>query len=140
MIRKTLAIAVAIGAVLGLAGCSGSSPVPAPKTPRQAVFEAEVAYASVQALALRYVNLPRCGSAAAAGIKISCSDAGIVAEIRKVDADAVAAIDSAVDTAKKTDATDTAVTIALKGVGDLTTALRQILANHGITEASLGTR
>lgn len=70
-----------VGLVFILAGCA------TPESPQQAVFQAKVGYAVALSAAVAYNNLPRCGEP-------PCSDPAIVAQLRRADNTAIAALDA----------------------------------------------
>jgi hypothetical protein len=135
-IGLTAALALALGGCA--AGGATIATPPAPKTAHQAVYAAEIGYAAVQRLAVRYSTLPRCGSAAAAGATISCSDTSVVDAMRAANKDVIAALDDAAAGAATMDASDSRFVKLLAGVSAAVQAMQTILVNHGITEAALG--
>lgn len=103
-------------AALTLAACA-SVGLPAPKDPAQAVYELDTGYAAALAVAVQYVQLPKCGSADAS---VVCSDPAVVAKLRAADAvaaPALAAADAAVQAPGfGTDAVATVVAAATAAV------------------------
>ncbi len=80
--RSLLAVAV-----LALAGCASTSTL----TPAQVVYAAKGAYATALSGAVAYESMPRCAPA----VPKPCSDPELVAQIRKADNVAAAALDAA---------------------------------------------
>lgn len=76
-----------------LAACAAVS---TPKTPEQMVFSAKATYNAALQTALVYESLSRCGDA----VPSPCSDADVVAVIRKADTAAFTALDLAEDTVR----------------------------------------
>lgn len=116
----------ALGAVLLLAACASTVPS---QSPASRVFAIQADYTLLVAAAAHYNELPRCERPDAPAL---CSKASAVAEIRKADAAAVAALQAAQDIVQRPGfdqvTASSAIATALRAV----TALQAILATYGI--------
>lgn len=125
MIRAFL-LAACAAVALAVAACASTEA----NTPAQRVFAVKADYLTALQVAAGYERLPRC--AAGQTIVDACSDAGAVAEIRRADLDAKAALDAAEEAVRDPRATGSSIGLALsaaeRGVG----VLRRILANRGL--------
>ena len=84
MKRHLIVVALLSMVALVLPGCATT-----PETPQQAVFAAKAGYATALTAAVAYKNLPDCAKAPA-----PCSDRVMVAQVRKADDVAIAALDA----------------------------------------------
>ena len=100
-----------------LAGCATSGP----STPAQTVFAAKSGYAAVLTAAVAYESLPRCS----ATVPQPCSSPELVAQLRKADNTANAALDAA-ETAVRTPSVGSDA--RSKAVATATTALAALQA------------
>lgn len=113
---------VILAAVVALAGCAST----ASSTPAQTVFAAKSAYATALTAAVAYESLPRCAPAP----RQPCSDAAVVAQLRKADNVAAAALDAAQAAVRTpvigTDATSKAVQAASSALAALTSLVTSL--------------
>lgn len=109
---------IVLGLVALLAACASTIA----QTPRQRAYALQSDYNGLLTAAVAYESQPRCTTV----VKISCSDAKAVAEIRKADNVAYSAIASArsvAETATDGGTISTALTAAVNALGVLRTAL-----------------
>lgn len=120
-----IAMAIALGlAVLFLTGCASREA----ETPTQRVFALQADYNALLALAVAYESQPRCGP----GERLGCSDADVVAEIRRADNHAFDAIRTAQNLVRSPNARDSPVQLALAGAIEAVGLVRRILDREGI--------
>lgn len=109
-----------------LAGCATT----APSTPAQTVFAAKSAYAAVLTAAVSYESLPRCSATQPA----PCSSPELVAQLRKADNTAAAALDAA-ETAVRTPLVGpTAQARAIEAATAALAALQAVVTNLQLTK------
>lgn len=112
---------------LALAGCAATS-TGSTTTPAQTVFAAKSAYAGALAAAVAYESLPRC----AAAVPQPCSSPELVAQLRKADNVAAAALDAAEAAVRMpaigTDAAGKAVSTATSALA----ALQALVVTMGV--------
>ena len=121
--RKFLVIGIAL--LLGACASAISGQSPASR-----VYAAQADYNVLLSAAVRYVELPRCEQPAAPAL---CSKASVVAEIRKADAAAAAAMTAARDFVRAPGATEAGASKYLSAALQAIGALRTILATYGVT-------
>lgn len=110
-------------AALALAACaSGASP-----SQQNLVYAAKQSFVAAQTLAIQYTSLPRCGMPDSPAL---CSDVGVVSVIRKANADAVVALDSAEKVVRDPNATSSAINEAIASATEAVRSLQAIMANH----------
>jgi hypothetical protein len=114
---------------MAIAGCAsgpgGASPLG--QSPATVVYNAKSAYAITLRTAVAYESMPRCS----ATVKFPCSDTELVAQIRKADNTAIAALDAAEHAVRTTTVGDdirskaiTAANAALAAFQAVATTLR----------------
>ena len=110
-------------AALALSACaSGATP-----SQQNLVYAAKQSFVAAQTLAIQYTSLPRCGLPESPPV---CSDVGVVSVIRKANADAVVALDSAEKVVRDPNATSSAINEAIASATEAVRAMQAILANH----------
>lgn len=115
-----------IGFVLLLAACASMEA----KSPAQRVYAIQADYNALLSAAVAYESQPRCVEGQS---RVNpCSDPKAVAEIRKGDDAAAAALKAAQDTVRTPGATANAVSLALTGASNAVAALRSILTTYGV--------
>lgn len=116
---KSLVLAFAL--IVGACAANNQGSLP---SAQNTVFALKNTFASAQTAAVQYVTLPRCGQPASPPL---CSDAAIVAEIRKYNGDAVVALDAAEKTVRDPTASASATQAAIIGAKNAVAALQQIV-------------
>lgn len=113
--------------VLGLALAALASCATTTNTPAQTVFAAKSAYAAALTAAVSYESLRRCAPA----VPQPCSSPELVAQIRKADTTASAALDAAETAVRTTAVTDDARSKAVQTANLALAALQALLTNLG---------
>ena len=119
-----LATVAAITLALMIAGCASYEASRSPLAVRMYAVQAD--YNTVLVAAVSYESLPRCPAESV------CSDSGIVAEIRKADNDAWAAIRAAQEMVRTPGATDGAASSAVSVARAAVDILYSVLRNRGV--------
>lgn len=114
---------LALASALVIAGCAANNQGSLPSA-QNTVYALKNTFASAQTAAIQYTSLPRCGQSTSPPL---CSDAGVVAQIRKYNGDAVVALDAAEKTVRDPTASTGAMQAAIVGAQNAVTALQQIL-------------
>lgn len=116
---------VPLAALVFVAACAtGASP-----SQQNVVLASKNTLVAAQTLAIQYTSLPRCGQPTSPPL---CSDAGVVTEIRKANADAVVALDAAEKVVRDPNATSSAVSEAVSAAANAVTVLQAIVSNHKV--------
>ena len=116
-------LALAIFALV-VACSSGASP-----SQQNIVLASKNTLVAAQTLAIQYTSLPHCGQLTSS---LLCSDAGVVAQIRKANADAVLALDAAEKIVRDPNATSSAVSEAIAAATKAVTTLQAVVSNHKV--------
>jgi hypothetical protein len=93
------------------------------------VLATKTAYEAVLVVAVDYNNLPRCGASTSPPL---CSDAGVVAQLRKADVAASAAISAAENAVRTLGTSATVITAAVVTATNAVAALQSIVTTYGI--------
>ncbi len=120
--RKIFAV---VGLALVLSGCA----VAEAETPAQRVYAAQATYNGLLSVALKYESLPRCP---AGEIKPTCSAPKVVAEIRKADNSAFAALTQAQKIVRDPTATATTMNLAVSAVSGALSVFRTTLLTYNL--------
>lgn len=115
---------LALALVLLVGACAGVSP-----SQQNLVLASKNTLAASQTLAIQYTSLPRCGQPMSPPL---CSDAGVVGQIRKLNADAVVALDAAEKVVRDPAATSSAASEAIDAASKAISAFQTIVANHKV--------
>lgn len=114
-----------------LAAC-GTTASEVAQSPKQRVFALKSDYSALLTAAVAYESQPRCLPEQSRFNP--CSDPKAVAEMRRADVAAFAAIDSAEKAVYAPGATDNSTNLALSGAISAVGALRTILITYGVTK------
>lgn len=125
--RKFLFAGALLLACVGLAACATREA----DTWQQQVFGLQADYNALLTVALVYESQPRC-AAGQTTLKTGCSQSGVVAEIRRADMAAFAAIEAAQNTVRSPLASAGQITLALTAATNAVGALRKIMTTYGI--------
>ncbi len=116
-----------LGATLFLAACASTIPG---QSPAVRVLAAQADYNVILAAAVAYTDLPRCEAPAA---PVACSKSAVVAEIRKADVAADAALKAAQGIVRTPGVSEGAASPYIVTMLHAIAGLRTVLVTYGIT-------
>lgn len=122
--RPILIVAAMAGFLAACAG-SGSGPAPAASD----VYSAKAAYSAALGVAVRYNQIPRCGSPTSPPV---CSAASVVQQLRKADNVAEASLDQAESVARSPSANASVLAAAVQSATAAVQVLQTILTTYGV--------
>ena len=128
---KKMLLAVALLTVSLLVACAPSgAPSASAPSPASQVYAAKLSYEAALIVAVKYNQLPRCTALDQA---IVCSKASIVAELRKANTAAIAALDAAETIVRAPGGASADAGTAIRTALSTVQALQTVLKTYGIT-------
>lgn len=115
--------------LLLLGACASTQP--SVQSPQQRIYALKADYLAPQTAMARYAQLPRCKSSSWLS-KEPCSKPEAVSEMRKANAEAVAALDAAEQVVRNPKSTANSAELALAAASRAVDVVRNVLSNYGV--------